>query len=169
LKGTWKDEPLPAGGQTYDLGAHLIDQALTLFGRPEKLTAFIQNVRGVGRPEVDDCVSRILLITPLGCLNSSFFKFTIHFHYPAGNNRPHPFTAILRAHILSARSPQLRFVVRGTRGTFIKYGLDLQEDQLKAMSTPKVIFEEHYGKEPESIWGTVETLATDNVTISRSR
>lgn len=58
MKGTWKDEPLPAAGQTYDLGAHLIDQALTLFGRPEKLTAFIQNTRGVGSPEVDDSVSR---------------------------------------------------------------------------------------------------------------
>lgn len=58
LKGTWKDEPLPAGGQTYDLGAHLIDQALTLFGRPEKVTAFIQNVRGLGGPKLDDSVSR---------------------------------------------------------------------------------------------------------------
>lgn len=58
MKGTWKDEPLPAAGQTYDLGAHLIDQALTLFGRPEKLTAFIQNTRGVGSPEVDDSVSQ---------------------------------------------------------------------------------------------------------------
>lgn len=56
LKGTWKDKPLPANGQTYDLGSHLIDQTLTLFGRPEKLTAFIQNVRGIGNPDVDDCV-----------------------------------------------------------------------------------------------------------------
>jgi len=56
LKGTWKDKALPGAGQTYDLGSHLIDQALTLFGRPEKLTAFIQNVRGVGSPEVDDTV-----------------------------------------------------------------------------------------------------------------
>ncbi len=56
LKGTWKDKPLPAAGQTFDLGAHLIDQTLTLFGKPEKLTAFIQNVRGLGSPEVDDTV-----------------------------------------------------------------------------------------------------------------
>jgi hypothetical protein len=59
-------------------------------------------------------------------------------------------------------------VVRGTRGTFIKYGIDVQEDQLKTMSTPKFIFEEQYGKEPESIWGTVENLATDNVTVTQS-
>ena len=57
LKGTWKDEPLPAAGQVYDLGSHLIDQALVLFGRPESLTAFSQNVRGIGHPDVDDSVS----------------------------------------------------------------------------------------------------------------
>ena len=58
LKGTWKDEPLPTAGQTYDLGVHLIDQALVLFGRPESLTAFKQNIRGVGHPDVDDSVRR---------------------------------------------------------------------------------------------------------------
>jgi hypothetical protein len=77
-------------------------------------------------------------------------------------------TATLRAHILSVRSAQLRFLVRGTRGSFVKYGLDVQEDQLKAISTPKAVFEEQYGKEPESIWGTVETLGTDQVTVIQS-
>lgn len=57
LKGSWKDEPLPAAGQTYDLGTHLIDQTLVLFGLPESLTAFNQNVRAVGHPDVDDTVS----------------------------------------------------------------------------------------------------------------
>lgn len=61
LKGTWKDQPLPGAGMTYDLGAHLIDQTLQLFGRPEKLTAFLQNVRGIGHPEVDDTVRLICL------------------------------------------------------------------------------------------------------------
>lgn len=56
LKGTWKDEPLSAAGQIYDLGAHLIDQALVLFGRPKSLTAFKQNARGIGHPDVDDSV-----------------------------------------------------------------------------------------------------------------
>ena len=56
LKGTWKDEPSPAAGQIYDLGTHLIDQALVLFGRPQSLTAFRQNIRGIGHPDVDDSV-----------------------------------------------------------------------------------------------------------------
>ncbi|KAG5636427.1 hypothetical protein H0H81_008102 [Sphagnurus paluster] len=149
LKGTWKDEPLPAAGQTFDLGSHLIDQALTLFGRPEKLTAFIQNIRGVGSPEVDD-------------------TFTIHFHYPMSPRHPYPFTAILRGHILSIRSPQLRYLVRGTQGTYVKYGLDIQEDQLKVIPTPQAVLEEGYGKEPEAIWGTVENIEADDVTVRKS-
>ena len=57
LKGSWKDLPLEGNGFTYDLGAHIIDQVLVLFGRPAKITAVIENLRGVGSKEVDDCVS----------------------------------------------------------------------------------------------------------------
>ncbi|KAH0587310.1 hypothetical protein J132_09482 [Termitomyces sp. J132] len=149
LKGTWKDDPLPAAGQTYDLGSHLIDQALTLFGRPERLTAFIQNIRGIGSPEVDDC-------------------FTIHFHYSRGPARPYPFTAILRGHILSIRSSQLRYIVRGTQGTYVKYGVDIQEEQLKVIPSPGAVREDAYGKEPESIWGTLENIADDGVSVKSS-
>lgn len=148
LKGTWKDEPLAANGQTYDLGSHLIDQTLTLFGRPEKLTAFTQNVRGVGSPQVDD-------------------TFTILMQYPAGSDIPHPMTAILRAHILSVRSLQPRYIVRGTRGTYTKLGVDIQEDQLKTLTRPDAILEEGFGKEPEALWGTLETLEADETTVSK--
>ncbi|EPQ59911.1 hypothetical protein GLOTRDRAFT_27456, partial [Gloeophyllum trabeum ATCC 11539] len=148
LKGTWKDEPKPANGQTYDLGAHLIDQALVLFGRPEKVTAFISNMRGIGHPDVDD-------------------NFTIIFHYPPPSGSQHPLTVILRASILSARSPQLRFVVRGTKGTFVKYGLDVQEDQIKEMANPEgILTDAGYGKEPKDIWGTVQNLKGEQVVTS---
>ena len=50
------DQPLPAAGSTYNLGTHLIDQALILFGRPSRLTAFIQNSRLIGNTNVDDSV-----------------------------------------------------------------------------------------------------------------
>jgi hypothetical protein len=69
--------------------------------------------------------------------------------------------AILRAHVLSVRSRQLRFKVRGTRGTFIKYGLDTQEDQLRALSTPNDIFAADFGTEPREIWGTLENTGAD--------
>jgi len=112
LKGTWKDQALPGNGLVYDLGAHLIDQSLQLFGRPQKLTAFVNHVRGLGEGALDDA-------------------FTITLHYSATSARPHPLQAILRGHLLTVRDPQLRYVVRGTKGTFSKFGVDLQEEQLK--------------------------------------
>ncbi|KAJ4467532.1 hypothetical protein J3R30DRAFT_3716892 [Lentinula aciculospora] len=89
LKGTWKDEPRPAAGPIFDPGVHLTDQTLCLFGRPTKITAFASNL-GVGHPNVDDNVN-----------------FTIHMHYPARSALPYSFTAILHAHPLSVRSPQI--------------------------------------------------------------
>ena len=56
------DQPLPAAGSTYNIGSHLIDQALNLFGRPSRLTAFIQNSRLIGNMNVDDSVCRVVLI-----------------------------------------------------------------------------------------------------------
>ncbi|OCH90735.1 oxidoreductase [Obba rivulosa] len=151
LKNTWKDQPRPANGLTYDLGAHLIDQVLLLFGRPAKLTAIRENIRGIGSKDVDDC-------------------FTILLHYPgrpsASALKPASFTAILRGHILSVRSPQIRYVVRGTTGTFLKFGVDVQEDQLKGIKHPSEITTvETYGAEPESLWGTLENLSADGTIV----
>jgi len=145
--GSWKDDP--TGSLIYNLGSHLVDQALVLFGRPQKLTAFLQNVRKIGDPEYDD-------------------SFTIYMHYAPNSVRPHPFTVILRAQPLSVLSPQLTFIVRGTKGTYIKYGLDVQEDQLKAMASVDEIFSPEFGKEPEEIWGTVTNIASDEVSVTQS-
>ncbi|KDQ64707.1 hypothetical protein JAAARDRAFT_28352 [Jaapia argillacea MUCL 33604] len=147
LKGTWKDEPLPANGQVFDLGSHIMDQILQLFGRPKGITAFIQNSRGIGHPDVDD-------------------SFTILFHYPPTSAFPHALTAILRAHILSVKSPQVRYVVRGTKGTFSKFGVDIQEDQLKVIASPdEIISDPNYGKEPEDIWGSLENLTANGEVV----
>ena len=48
--------------------------------------------------------------------------------------------------------------MRGTKGSFEKYGVDVQEDQLKAMPTPQAIHESEYGREPEEILGTLYKL-----------
>ncbi|KAF4619960.1 hypothetical protein D9613_005369 [Agrocybe pediades] len=149
LKGTWKDEPLPAAGITYDLGAHLIDQALHLFGQPTRVTGFKDNIRRIGNLGVDDC-------------------FTLYMHYAPNDTRPHPLTIILRSHPLSVKSPQLRFLVRGTKGTFTKYGVDVQEDQLKVISSPKAILEDQFGMEPDYLWGTVEKIEADDLTVTKS-
>ncbi|KAI0650178.1 oxidoreductase [Trametes meyenii] len=154
LKGSWKDLPLEANGLVYDLASHTIDQVLVLFGRPTKITAFVENIRGIGSKEVDD-------------------TFTLFLHYPpleaAGGTQPQSFTVILRGHILSVRSPQVRYVVRGTRGTYLKYGVDVQEDQLKVIPDPAQITQSpEYGVEPEAIWGTVDNLAADGATVVKS-
>lgn len=74
----------------------------------------------------------------------------------------------MRANILSARSSQLRYLVRGTQGTYIKYGVDVQEDQLKVIPTPEAVFETRYGREPESLWGSVENVQSDGITFSKT-
>ncbi|PCH41309.1 NAD(P)-binding protein [Wolfiporia cocos MD-104 SS10] len=152
IKGTWKDSPAPANGAVYDLGSHLVDQALVLFGRPARVTAFIDNVRGIGSDQVDDC-------------------FTIYLHYPprpSTGDSPHPtsFTVILRSHILSVRAPQLRYVVRGTAGTYTKFGIDVQEAQLKAMPTPaEITTSPTYGQEPAELYGSLENLSPSGEVI----
>ncbi|KAE9410331.1 NAD(P)-binding protein [Gymnopus androsaceus JB14] len=162
LKGSWKDEPRPAAGLIYDLGSHLIDQTLVLFGRPTSITAFASNLRGIGHPDVDD-------------------NFTIYMHYPAGSALPYRFTAILRSHPLSARSPQLRYIVRGQKGSYTKYGIDVQEAQLRALvssgvhgQTPQSLITPVpaavpttesipvYGFEPEECWGTLQHASDPN-------
>lgn len=89
-------------------------------------------------------------------------------HYPAGSSRKYPLTANLRAHIISVRSPQPRYIVRGTKGTYTKFGVDVQEDQLKAMTSPSGIYDYGFGREPEALWGTVENLEADNVSIRKA-
>ncbi|KAE9410332.1 NAD(P)-binding protein [Gymnopus androsaceus JB14] len=167
LKGSWKDEPRPAAGLIYDLGSHLIDQTLALFGRPTSITAFASNLRGVGHPDVDDN-------------NYTVYSLRIYMHYPAGSALPYRFTAILRAHPLSAQSPQLRFLVRGQKGSYTKYGIDVQEDQLKALvssgvqgQTPQSLITPVpvlpvaqsipvYGFEQEERWGTLQHASDPN-------
>ena len=74
---------------------------------------------------------------------------------------------ILRGHILSVRSPQVRYVVRGTHGTFLKHGVDVQEDQLKVIKVPSDIFTSaEYGQEPEELFGILENQRGDSVVRS---
>jgi len=136
-KGTWKDKKLPGNGLVYDLGAHLLDQALQLFGRPEKLTAFVSHIRGLGGPELDDA-------------------FTIHLHYPS--RTPHPLHVTLCGHLLTVRNPQVRYIVRGTEGTFTKYGVDPQEEQLVGGMK---ITNELCGVESSDLAGQVQVLGPD--------
>lgn len=51
--------------------------------------------------------------------------------------------------------------MRGTTGTFIKTGIDVQEQQLRAYADPEDILKDPaYGLEPEALWGTLENLVS---------
>lgn len=75
---------------------------------------------------------------------------------------------ILRSHPLSVKSPQLRFVVRGTRGTYTKHGIDTQEEHLKMISSPRAILRDEFGREPEYLNGKIENVLADNETITKT-
>lgn len=101
--GAWREDPALGGGILYDLGPHLIDQALTLFGTPEWSWANVRSDReGV---ETDDA-------------------FDLHLGYER-------LTVLLRA-TMTACAPGPRFTLNGTAGTFTKWGLDPQEDAIKS-------------------------------------
>jgi predicted dehydrogenase len=121
----WREEEAPGNGLTYDLGTHLVDQAQVLFGLPRSVTADIRTQRDGAM--VDD---NFELILDYGSL-----KVT------------------LKAGVL-VREQNPRFILHGTEGSFIKYGLDPQEDALKLGRTPT---EADWGKEPKDQWGSLLT------------
>jgi predicted dehydrogenase len=122
---TWKEETGPGSGLLYNLGPHLIDQALVLFGIPEAVSADIRVVRTDSL--VDD-----------------FFE--IYLHYDEVKVRLHSSYLV--------REPYPRFIIHGTLGSFVKYGLDVQEAKLKVGEIPGG---NGWGEEEESIWGTLNT------------
>jgi len=125
----WREQALPGSGLWFDLGAHLVDQALVLFGLPQSIS-------------VDTACQRD------GARVNDYFH--AQFRY-----RRHPgLRVILHASALvGALGP--RFAVHGTLGSFVKYGLDTQEDALKAGGRPHVDNLDAWGADP--LPGTVTT------------
>lgn len=132
----WKEKNLPGSGLAYDLGSHLVDQLLTLFGPPARITARLLNSRLIGLPSVPD-------------------SFQIQLHYPPSPSAPSrqlPLIATAQSSSLSLLTPQQRFLVKGTKASFIKHGLDVQEDQLKKFGKDATGKEE-FGRESEEAYG----------------
>lgn len=86
----------------------------------------------------------------------------IFLHYHPSSRKPHPITVILRAHSLSARSPQFRYSIKGIRGSYTKGGVDVQEAQLKEGLS---VFDPTFGVEPEEIHGLLEMLQPDSTVL----
>jgi len=122
-ENAWRERPEPGSGILFDLGAHLFDQALVLFGRPLAISADVFSERKGS--QVDDA-------------------FDVRFEYPEMH-------AYLRASMMAC-APGPRFVLHGTKCSFVKYGMDPQEALLRGGDPPGG---PHWGEEPESDWGTL--------------
>ncbi|WP_109484913.1 Gfo/Idh/MocA family oxidoreductase [Occallatibacter savannae] len=97
----WKEDQ-DQGGLLFDIGTHLVDQTLVLFGLPASVGCDARRERdGDGATD----------------------SFSIRLHYLTG------FSATLNCNLLSSLA-RSRFHLRGTRGNFWKWGLDPQEDAL---------------------------------------
>ena len=101
----WKDDPDAGGGLLLDLGTHIADQALVLFGKPEAVSADLSRERDGAR---------------------SNDSFTVRLRY-AG------FQVTLGANCLSLPAAP-RFHLRGTSGNYWKSGVDPQEAALGQIS-----------------------------------
>ncbi len=129
----WKQDPnLPGNGILFDLGSHLVDQAVRLFGRPYEVYAELF--------EHDSPVD-----------NDAF----VVMRYSDG----------IAVHLWAsstAAQPGPRFRILGSQGAYVKYGLDPQENALRAGRLPT---EPHWGEEPSHAWGRLGTAgATEAIT-----
>jgi scyllo-inositol 2-dehydrogenase (NADP+) len=103
----WREKPGPGSGIWFDLGPHLVDQALQLFGAPESIYADLEIQRSGG--EAND-----------------YFHVVLRY----GKSR-----AILHGgSLVVTESP--RFIVHGALGSFTKFGMDTQEEALKRGEIP---------------------------------
>lgn len=125
-KNSWREENIPGSGILYDLGSHLIDQALYLFGTPNEIFADIRKQRNFSK--TDDNFEIIMFYDKL--------------------------KVSLKAGML-VKEPLPRYIVLGDKGSFVKYGMDVQEENLRQGYTPNTV--KNWGKEPSSIYGTLNT------------
>jgi scyllo-inositol 2-dehydrogenase (NADP+) len=127
----WREQAgFPAAGVLWDLGPHLIDGALVLFGEPDSITA------------------KALCQRPAAVVDDAF---DVHMDYPR-------MRATLRARII-AYAPGPHVLIHGTAGSFVKYGIDPQEEILRSSPSPDGnLWGPDWGLEPEERWGTLSLV-----------
>jgi len=122
---TWKEVAKPGTGILYNLGSHTLDQAVVLFGMPKWVDARVGIQRTGG--EVDDF-------------------FDIRLEYDG-------FYCIVKSSYL-VREPGPKYILHGTNGSFLKWGIDPQEQALKDGKLPG---SDSWGVESKEWWGKLTT------------
>lgn len=134
-KGSWKEESFSGTSTLYNLGSHLIDQALLLFGLPDTLYADIRTTRPSGL--IDDNFELILRYNNL--------------------------KVVLKASYL-IKEPGPRYALHGTDGSYLKWGIDPQEEDLKAGKVPDG---GSWGKEDPEFYGLLNYMKNGSETRER--
>lgn len=125
LTDTWKEQQAEGSGNVYNLGPHLLDQVFVLFGTPQTVTATIRSVRK--NSHVDD-------------------YFDIRLGYED--------KMVIVKSSLMVYENSLRYALHGTKGSFFKRGLDVQEETLRQDVLPD---SDNWGAEPEDRWGMLHS------------
>ncbi len=141
-KNAWREKAdQPGAGVLFDLGPHVIDQALVLFGEPKAITATAFCQRETS--QVDDA-------------------FDVCLEYPR-------LRAMGRARIV-AYAPGPHFLIHGTKGSFVKYGMDPQEARLRGEHVPQGLdWGADWGEEAEELWGTLSVVGEPSVKVKTDR
>ncbi|WP_326637809.1 Gfo/Idh/MocA family oxidoreductase [Nonomuraea fuscirosea] len=135
-KGGWRETggPEEIGGLLYDLGSHLVDQAVRLLG-PVREVYCESDVRREGVASDDDT---FIALTHTGGPTDG----------PTDGARSHLWVSSVAARL----GP--RFRVLGSRAGFVKYGMDVQEERLRAGISPG---SPGFGDDEEERWGVLGT------------
>lgn len=134
VKSRWKEDNNPGAGGVWDLGSHLLDQAIQLFGPPDGIIC-------------DTALQRVNAKAP------DYFQIIL------------TYTSGLRVVLGSSSlflAPGPKFQIHGTKGSFMKEGVDPQEKAL--FKTKKFdLNDENWGQESPDIYGKLSVLENDQV------
>lgn len=123
VSGNWREKDVPGNGITFDLGSHLLDQVVMLFGLPNWIQADIRKQRS-------------------GAVADDYFDIILDYGF---------LKARVTAGVL-VNAPTPKFLMLGKKGTYQKFGLDVQETAFKAGQKPAGA---DWGKETEEKWGNI--------------
>ena len=102
VRNRWREQAGPGSGIWYDLAPHLLDQAVNLFGLPVSMTVDLAQLRP-------------------GAQATDYFHAVLSY----------PQRRIILHGTMLAAAESARYILHGTRGSYVKFGLDPQEDRLK--------------------------------------